>query len=70
MSATKRTLWIVPAALVASWLAVRSLAALPARGFDGLDDPQPSFALGGHAIVDRSLARLIGRFAAVARARE
>jgi hypothetical protein len=67
MSATKRTLWIIPAALVASWLAVRSLAALPAIE---LDDPQPSFAFEGHAIVDPSLARLIGRFAAQARGRE
>jgi hypothetical protein len=67
MSVNKRTLWIVPAALVASWLAVRSLAALPALE---LDDPQPSFALAGHAIVDPSLARLIGRFAAEARDRE
>ena len=67
MSVNKRTLWIVPAALVASWLAVRSLAALPALE---LDDPQPAFALRGNAIVDPSLARLIGRFAAQARDRE
>jgi hypothetical protein len=67
MSANKRVLWIVPVAIVASWLSFRALAALPALD---LDDPQPSFALGGQAIVDPSLARFIGRFAAQARARE
>ena len=71
MSATKRLLWIIPAVLVASWLAVRSLSALPARDQEwSIDEPRPPLALAGHAIVDRSLARFIARFAAEARARE
>jgi hypothetical protein len=69
MSATKRLLWIVPAALVASWLAVRSIAALPApeREVD-LGDPPP-LTESGRNIVDPALGRLIGRFADEARAR-
>jgi hypothetical protein len=69
MSATKRLLWIVPAVVVASWLAVRSMAALPApeRGSE-LGDPPPLTGT-GRGIVDPALARLIARFAAEARAR-
>jgi hypothetical protein len=64
MSARARFLWIVPAFLLASWLAVRSLAA---GAHDDLDDPQPPFAAAGPQIVDPSLAQLITRFADDAR---
>jgi hypothetical protein len=68
MSVTKRILWIVPAVLVASWLAVRSMAALPAPERDvDLGDPPPLTST-GQGIHDAALARLIARFAAEARA--
>ena len=67
MSFAKRLLWVVPALLVASWLAVRSMAALPApeRKSD-LGDPPP-LTWTGEGIHDSALARLIARFAAEAR---
>ena len=69
MSFTKRLLWIVPALLVASWLAVRSMAAMPAPTRESdLGDPPP-LTSGGHAIKDPALSRLIARFAREARAR-
>jgi hypothetical protein len=69
MSFSKRILWIVPAVLVASWLAVRSMAALPAPEREpDLGDPPP-LTRGGHEIQDPALAQLIARFAAEARAR-
>ena len=68
MSVTKRILWIVPAVLVASWLAVRSMAALPAPEREpDLGDPPPLTST-GEGIHDPALARLIARFAAEARA--
>jgi hypothetical protein len=66
MSAKTRHLWIVPAALVASWLAVRSLAAFPGHG---LDDPQPSFASAGRQVSDPALAAMISRLAGPVRER-
>jgi hypothetical protein len=69
MSFTKRILWIVPAVLVASWLAVRSMAALPGPEREpDLGDPPPLTG-GGHEIHDPALAQLIARFAAEARGR-
>ena len=62
MSARARLLWIVPAFLLASWLAVRSLAA---ESHLELGDPQPRAALG--EIRDPALAQLISGFAARAR---
>jgi len=53
---------------VASWLAVRSLAASPARDHDrGLSDPPVPVASLSREIRDPALARLIGGFAAEAR---
>jgi hypothetical protein len=62
MSATTRLLWIVPAFLLASWLAVRSLAA---ETHVDLGEPQPRAA--GSEIRDPALAQLISDFAARAR---
>jgi hypothetical protein len=70
MSANARHLWIVPALFVVSWLAVRSLAASPARQQDrreGLGDPPVPFASLSREIRDPALSRLIGGFAAEAR---
>ena len=64
MSVKTRHVWIVPAVLVASWLAVRSLAAFPANE---LEDPQLSPAATAHEIADPALTALISRFAAQAR---
>jgi hypothetical protein len=64
MSAKNRFIWIVPAFVVASWLAVRSLAALPA--YDLLDDPP--LAMSSSEIPDPVLAEMISRFAVEARA--
>jgi hypothetical protein len=62
MSAKHRTLWIVPAFVVASWLAVHSLAALPAYEMD-----DPPLAMSSPQIVDPVLAEMISRFARDAR---
>ena len=70
MSAKARHLWVIPALLVASWLAVRSLAASPARHQDrreGLGDPPVPFASLSRELPDPALSRLIGGFAAEAR---
>ena len=70
MSAKARHLWIIPALLVVSWLAVRSLAASPARHQDrreGLGDPPVPFASLSRELPDPALSRLIGGFAAKAR---
>ena len=70
MSAKARHLWIIPALLVVSWLAVRSLAASPVPHQDrreGLSDPPIPFASLSREIRDPALARLIGGFAAEAR---
>ena len=56
---------MVPVVFVATWLAVRTLAANPAFG---LDDPQ--LATGSHEIADPALAGLISRFAARARGQD
>ncbi len=64
MSAKPRILWIVPAAVLASWLAVRSLAAFPAYG---LEDPPISAATAMPKIADPVLAEMISRFAVEAR---
>ena len=74
MSANARLLWIIPA-LVASWLAVRSLAASPAReqhqgraALSTLNDPPVSLAtLSSREVRDPVLARFIGSLAAQAR---
>jgi len=62
MSAKPRILWLVPATVLASWLAVRSLAAFPAYG---LEDPPISTAM--PKIADPVLAEMISRFAVEAR---
>jgi hypothetical protein len=65
MSVKARMFWIYPAILVASWLAVRSLAASPQLA---PEDPPAPLTLVQPELKDTSLARLIGRFAEVARA--
>jgi hypothetical protein len=57
-----RLVWSFPAVLLASWLAVRTLAASP-------DSPpaKASFCSAGTELSDPSLHRLIGRFAEEAR---
>jgi hypothetical protein len=74
MSAKARLLGIIPALFVASWLAVRSQAASPAREpqvvphrGEALSDPPVPFASLSREIRDPALARLIGGFAAQAR---
>jgi len=73
MSAKARLLWIIPTLFVASWLAVRSQAASPARDprnqqrGETLSDPPVPFASLSREIRDPALARLIGGFAADAR---
>ena len=69
MSAKARLLGIIPALFVASWLAVRSQAASPARDPQSqtLSDPPVPFASLSREIRDPALARLIGGFAAQAR---
>jgi hypothetical protein len=61
MSATSRLLWIIPSVLLASWLAVRSLAA---QSHVELDDPQPRAS---SEVRDPALAQLISGFASGAR---
>jgi len=63
MSVKARYVWIIPAALVASWLAVRSLAAYPAYE---MEDPQLSM-VSAREIADPALTGLISHFAAQAR---
>ena len=73
MSAKARLFWIVPALLVASWLAVQSLAASPARdrqnqgNRDTLGDPPVPFASLSRELRDPALTRYIGSLAAEAR---
>jgi hypothetical protein len=74
MSAS-RLFWIIPAVLVAFWVAFRSMAAAPphdgswnARREWQLGDPQP-LTMAGDEIVDRLLGERIAHFAAEARAR-
>jgi hypothetical protein len=64
MSAKARLLWFIPALLIASWLAVRSLAASPAPdrnpgSRDALGDPPVPFASLSHELHDPALARYI-----------
>jgi hypothetical protein len=64
MSAKARLLWIIPALLVASWLAVRSLAASPAQDRtpvtqDALGDPPASLASLSPGLHDPALSRFI-----------
>jgi hypothetical protein len=61
MSATSRLLWIVPAVLLASWVAVRSLAA---QSRVELGDPQPRAS---YEVRDPALAQLIAGYASQAR---
>ena len=72
MSVHARLLWIIPALLVASWLAVRSLAASPARNQDkvsrgDIGDPPVPFASLTRELRDPALARYIGGLAVEAR---
>jgi hypothetical protein len=73
MSAKARLLGIIPALFVASWLAVRSQAASPAREpqnqvrGETLSDPPVPFASLSRELRDPALSRLIGGFAAEAR---
>jgi hypothetical protein len=62
MSAKSRILWILPPVLLASWLAVRSLAAIPAYGLE-----DPPLASAPSQIADPVLAEMISRFARDAR---
>lgn len=63
MSVKARYVWIIPAVLLASWLAVRSLAAYPAYE---MEDPQLSM-VSAREIADPALTGLIRHFAAQAR---
>jgi hypothetical protein len=72
MSATNRLLWIIPALIVASWLAVRSFAASPAHDRENprsseLGDPPVPFASLSRELRDPALSRYIGGLAAGAR---
>jgi hypothetical protein len=62
MSAKARILWVLPPVLLASWLAVRSLAAIPAYGLE-----DPPLATAPSQIADPVLAEMISRFARDAR---
>ena len=64
MSVKARYVWIVPAVLVASWLAVRSLAANPAY-----EEEPPLSLVSTHEIADPALKVLIAHFADEARRR-
>ena len=75
MSAKSRVLWIIPALLVGSWVAVRSQAAssapdrsphVRAQGELG-DPPAPFAALSARELRDPALARYIGTLAADSR---
>ena len=64
MSARTRPLWIIPTLLVASWLAVRSLAASPAHDLnpgsrETLGDPPVPFASLSRELRDPALSRFI-----------
>lgn len=63
MSVKARYVWIIPAVLLASWLAVRSLAAYPAYE---MEDPQLSM-VSAREIADPALTGLIRHFADQAR---
>jgi hypothetical protein len=63
MSVKSRILWILPPVLVASWLAVGSLAAPPAYGLE----EDPPLAAAPSQIADPVLAEMISRFARDAR---
>jgi hypothetical protein len=65
MSVKARYIWILPTALVASWLAVRSLAAYSAYE---MEDPQLAMA-SPREIPDPALIGLIRHFADDARPR-
>jgi hypothetical protein len=62
MSVKSRVLWIIPTAVVASWLAVRSFAAIPAYGLE-----DPPLASAPSQIADPVVAEMISRFARDAR---
>lgn len=66
MSVKHRVLFIVPAVVAASWIAVRSVAASPPAGLE--DDPPLAARTVSQEIPDPALAQLISRFAAEARA--
>jgi hypothetical protein len=66
MSLKTRILWVFPVLVVGSWLAVRSLAASPREVLD--DPPLTARAEALQEIHDPALARLVGDFAAIARA--
>jgi hypothetical protein len=66
MSFKTRLLWVFPAVLVASWLAVRSLAASSPEVV--MDDPPLSLGSQARELPDPALGRMIGHFADVARA--
>ena len=71
MSVKARLLGIIPALLVASWIAVRSLAASPARNDQlrrgDIGDPPVPFASLSRELHDPALSRYIGGLASEAR---
>jgi hypothetical protein len=71
MSVKARLLGIIPAVLVASWIAVRSLAASPARNDQlrrsDIGDPPVPFASLSRELRDPALSRYIGGLASDAR---
>ena len=62
-----RLLWVIPALLIASWLAVRSLAASPAQRSRRWGDPPGPLRWCSYEVHDPALAKLISGFAADAR---
>jgi len=71
MSAKGRLFWSIPALLVASWIAVRSLAASPVRNDQlrrsDIGDPPVPFASLSRELRDPALSRYIGGLASEAR---
>lgn len=67
MSVRIRVLWVIPALLIASWLAVRAIAASASEPRDAWGDPPGPFAALSHEVSDPALAKLIAGYAAEAR---
>jgi hypothetical protein len=67
----QRLLWLCPAVVMISWLAVRTLGASPESSLKARRQPDALLSVSASEtaeIRDAALAQMIGRFAAVARA--
>jgi len=71
-SVNRRLLWLCPAVVMGSWLAVRTLGASPEQPFPVYLQSDALLPLSASTetaeIRDAALAQMIGRFAAAARA--